>query len=150
MNLNKIITILIVTCSISSNAQKNEITTIEAPDGIHYLTNAIGQPIFGTYLFDGAEPIVELAENGTGFYQLHDQLKRPIIWGLECSERGIPISNKGFDNEEYKFWYQYTDTESDGQWNLVEFTIHFKSMKMYIQGERLKVYSDEPKKVKRK
>ena len=122
-------------------------TKIEAKDGIHYITNSIDYPITGTYLFQGTEPVVELNADGAGFYQLHEQLKRAVIWGIECDETGEPIFKKGFDNAAYTLWYQYTaksenDTEEDMNWKAVEFSIHFNTLKMFIQGERSKGYTE--------
>ncbi len=121
-------------------------TKIEAKDGIHYITTTIDYPITGTYLFQGAEPTVELNGGGSGFYQLHDQPKRAVNWGIECDETGIPLSIKGFDSAAYTLWYQYTSkSESDDDdmnWTAVEFTIHFNTLKMFIQGERSKDYTE--------
>ena len=118
-------------------------TKIEAKDGIHYLTTNIGYPITGTYLFKGAEPTVELNGNGTGFYQLHEQPKKAVTWGIECDEAGAPIFKKGFDNAAYTLWYLYTNPESEEEsyWKEVPFTIHFNTLKMFIQGERSKDYT---------
>ena len=69
-------------------------TKIEAQDGIHYITTNIDYPITGTYLFKGAEPVVELNATGTGFYQRHEQPKKAITWGIECDESGNPILKK--------------------------------------------------------
>jgi len=123
-------------------------TKIEAKNGMHYITNNmefINIPLLGTYLFKGKEPLVELNQYGEGFYQLHDQLKRPMIWGLECDESGALLYKKGFENSKYILWYQYTtnsenDSEEDKNWKMVEFTMHFKTLKMFIQGERSKDY----------
>lgn len=123
---------------------------IEAKDGFHYISHYmhnINLDILGKYMYNGQEPIVELYENGTGFYQLHNQLKRPIIWGLECDESGALLYKKGFDNAKYTLWYQYTtkqddDTENDFLWKSVEFTMHFNTKKMFIQGERSKDYKE--------
>ncbi|WP_445452610.1 hypothetical protein [Flavobacterium sp. 25HG05S-40] len=123
---------------------------IEAKDGFHYITynlEYINLPVLGTYLFQGKEPIVELSKYGVGFYQLHEQLKRPVNWGIECDERGALLYKKGFDNTKYLLWYQYTtktaeDTEEDMAWKMVELTIHFNTKKMFIQGERSKEYTE--------
>ena len=122
-------------------------TKIETKDGIHYITNAIDYPITGTYLFKGAEPVVELNPSGSGFYQPHEQPKRAMNWGIECDETGLPKFIKGFDSAAYTFWYQYTtssesDIEDDTAWKAVEFTIHFNTLKMFIQGERSKDYTE--------
>ena len=44
----------------------------------------------------------------------------------------------------YTLWYQYTnlETEDDKDWKAVEYSIHFNTLKMYIQGERVKNYSE--------
>lgn len=125
---------------------QSSVTEIKVKDEIHFITNTVDFPITGTYLFEGTtEPIVELNTNGSGFYQLYEQLKRPIIWGIECNETGEPKFNKGFDNAAYKLWFQYTtkeESDTDNEWKCVEFTIHFNTQKMYIQGERVKNYSE--------
>ena len=127
---------------------------IETKDGIHYITSNmeyIKFPLLGTYLFQGKEPVVELNQYGAGFYQLHDQLKRAVIWGIECDVYGNLISKKGFDNASYTLWYKYTtksenDTDDDTNWKPVEFTIHFNTLKMFIQGERSKDYTETAEK----
>jgi hypothetical protein len=119
-------------------------TKIEAQDGIHYITTDIDYPITGTYLFKGAEPVVELNATGTGFYQRHEQPKKSITWGIECDETGKPIFKKGFDNAAYTLWYLYTnpETEDEKYWKVTSFTIHFNSLKIFIQGERSKAYTE--------
>lgn len=122
-------------------------TKIETKDGIHYITNSIEYQITGTYLFQGAEPVVELNAGGAGFYQLHELPKRAMIWGIECDEAGAPKFIKGFDSAAYTLWYQYTtksesDNEDDRIWTAVEFTIHFNTLKMFIQGERSKDFTE--------
>lgn len=119
-------------------------TKIETKNGIRYITTSIDYPITGTYLFKGAEPVIELNADGSGFYQAHEQPKKPINWGIECDEAGVPKFIKGFDSAEYSFWYQYTTNSDDHDttWKTVEFSIHFNTLKMFIQGERSKNYTD--------
>ena len=120
-------------------------TKIETNDGIHYITTHIDYPITGTYFFNGKEPIVELNSGGNGFYQTEGQPKRAMTWGITCDEAGAPIFKKGFDSAAYTLWYRYTtklDDEDELNWKAVEFTIHFNTLKMYIQGERSKEYTD--------
>lgn len=124
-------------------------TKIETTSGIHYITNNIEYPITGTYTFKGTEPVVELNNGGSGFYQLHEQPKRPIIWGIECDQAGNPIFIKGFDSAAYTLWYLYTtklDADDEMNWTAVEFTIHFNTLKMFIKGERSKNYIDPTQK----
>ena len=138
MKVKNIFLATVLLCAMTNFAQ----TKIEAKDGIHYITTAIDYPITGTYLFAGAEPIVELNAGGTGFYQLHDQLKKIVNWGIESDEAGTPKFYKGFDSAAYTLWYHYTtpETDEDKDWKAVEFTIHFNTLKMFIQGERSKSY----------
>ena len=84
-----------------------------------------------------------------GIYQLHEQPKREMVWGIECDENGAPIYSKGYDSAAYSLWYQYTSsTENDAfeSWKKVPFSIHFNTLKMYIQGERMKDYSETAEK----
>lgn len=124
---------------------QNSVQQIQAKDGVHYLTTEIDYPITGTYLFEGAEPIVTLNSDGSGIYQLHEQPKKSMVWGIECDENGKPKFIKGFDSAAYTLWYQHTSSEasdSDIGWKAVPFSIHFNTEKMYIQGERVKDYSE--------
>ena len=127
------ILIVILLFIVKSFAQS---TKIETNRGIHYITNNIEYPITGTYTFKGTEPVVELNDGGVGFYQLHEQPKRAIIWGMECNESGEPMFTKGFDNAAYTLWYQYItklDSDDEMNWTAVEFTIDFNTLKMYIK-----------------
>lgn len=133
---------------LASTGLAQNITQIQAKDGVHYITTNSEYPITGTYYFQGAEPTVELNAGGTGFYQLHEQPKRAVTWGIECDQSGEPRLKKGYDNAAYTLWYQYTSrTETDDDesmmWKPVGFTIHFNTQKMFIQGERCKSYSGE-------
>lgn len=151
----KIKNLLLITLFLFSASSFSQIwTKVETKDGVHYVTDNmeyIDFPLLGTYLFNGAEPVVILNQYGAGFYQQHDKLKRPMIWGIECDEKGALLYKKGFDNAKYTLWYQYTtkeedDTEEDLSWKSVEFTMHFNTLKMFIQGERSKDYKPAPAK----
>ena len=124
---------------------QNSFTSIETSDGIHYITPNIDYPITGTYFFEGGEPIVELNANGTGIYQLHEQPKKEMVWGIECDENGTPKFIKGFESIAYTLWYHCTtNSESDtlDGWKKVPFSIHLNTIKMYTQRERVKRSSE--------
>ncbi len=149
--VSKVKTLLLLLLLSTSSGFAQSVTKIEAKDGIHYITTSIDYPITGTYYFHDAEPTVELNAGGNGFYQLHEQPTRPVNWGIECDETGVPKFKKGYDNAAYTLWYQYTaKTEADDEdammWKPVEFSIHFNTQKMFIQGERCKSYSGGPEK----
>lgn len=141
------ITVLFLLFSISSFAQ--EVFRVDGPDGIHHVTTKFPYPILGTYHYRGGDPIVELMADGNGYYQLHDQEKRSIIWGVECNLRGEPVCKKGFDNAAYTLWYKYSSRNEDDSdermaWKPVSLTVHYKTQKIFIQGERSKSYTGEP------
>jgi hypothetical protein len=142
---SKSIFLLAMMLFMTKSFGQNTVNEIDTESGVHYITTNINYPVAGTYLFEGGEPIVELNDNGTGFYQLHDQPKRPIKWGIECEKTGETLFKKGFNSEAYSFWYKFLTTyEADTNlaWNLVPFTIHLNTLKMYIQGERVKSYKE--------
>jgi hypothetical protein len=128
----------------SSYAQKN-IDKITAKNGIHYITTTVDYPITGTYLFEGAaEPIVQLNPDGTGIFQLDDLSKTTMVWGMECFEDGTPKYQKGFNYAVYTLWYKNkdanTESEQNETWTNAHFSIHFEKKKMFILGDRSKVY----------
>jgi|SRR5690606_27098698 hypothetical protein len=140
--------LLFVALLVTGLTFAQDVRKIETWDGIRYITSNCEYPITGTYHYRGAEPIVELNSGGNGYYQLHEQVKRPVIWGIECDESGVPSFTKGFDNGKYTLWYQYTtrtelDDDDDMGWKPVGLTVHFNSKKIFIQGERSKTYGGE-------
>lgn len=138
--------IVFITCGSAQAVRE-----IETEAGKLFITTTNEYPIFGTYHFKEAEPIVELQRGGTGQYQLHDSPKRPIEWGLECSETGTLKSVKGFDNLKYYLYYRFTDTEADGSspvWTRVEMTVHLNAGKIFINGERMKLFTAKEEKKK--
>jgi hypothetical protein len=145
MKLKKLLSMALLLFVMNSFAQ-GSVSEITTKKGVRYITTSLDYPITGTYLFQGVEPIVELNANGTGIYQLHELPKRAMIWGIECNQAGEPKFLKGFDNKAYTLWYQYTtssESDEDVDWKEVEFSIHFNTSKMYIQGERVKEFSED-------
>lgn len=143
MKVKNIVLVLVLFFSGAAFAQ-NSVTEIATKEGVRYITTSIDYPITGTYTFKGTEPVVDLNGGGTGFYQLHDNPKRAMIWGIECTQTGEPKFIKGFDNKEYLLYYKFTEnseSEIEEEWKKVEFTIHFNSGKMFINGERMKSFT---------
>lgn len=145
MKLKKVFLLVVVLFSVTVFSQ----TEINTKEGIRYITTSIEYAVSGTYFYKGGEPISELNTNGTGFYQQHDEPKRSMIWGLECSKDGVLKFTKGFDSIEYILYYKFTtgtSSETEEEWNKVEFSIHLNSMKMFINGERMKTFSAKTEK----
>jgi hypothetical protein len=128
-----------------SNAQL-KVTKIKNKDKDHYIATAIGYPILGVYTYTNQiEPTTVLNEDGSGILQNEDLVKENIVWGIECSEIGVPIFKEGFNSAAYSFWYKKNDTsnsksEDTEDWILTSFTVHFDKKRMYISGERVKEY----------
>jgi hypothetical protein len=147
----KIITLLfsaLILCITQSFAQA-KITKITAQNQDHYITTKIDYPIAGTYQYENiSEPIVVLNADGTGIFQNKDLSKKEITWGLECTEDGFLRFKEGFDSAAYSIWIKTKDSlinpelDENNDWIKVEFSIHFNTNKMYIMGERVKVYVD--------
>jgi hypothetical protein len=130
--------------AIHSYAQL-KVTEISNKGKIHYIATAIGYPITGIYTtVNQIEPTTVLNENGTGIIQNEDLVKENIVWGIECSESGIPIFKEGFNSASYSFWYKKSDSTNsksqDEEWILESFTIHPNKLKMFISGERVKEF----------
>ncbi|TDW48888.1 hypothetical protein EV144_103407 [Flavobacterium sp. 270] len=108
----------------------------------HYIATTIGYPIIGTYYSVGKkEPIIILNADGTGMLQNEDLSKKNITWGIECDDAGVPEFKEGFNSATYTFWYKLDNTED---WLYSQFSIHFNKKKMFIMGERVRDYEDEP------
>jgi hypothetical protein len=121
-------------------------TKIKNQNTEHYITTTINYPIDGLYaLQKQVEPVTILNADGTGIIQNEDLVKEPIVWGIECSESGIPIFKEGFDSAAYSLWYKKVNSgkEEEEEWTYQSFTIHFNRMKMFIAGERFKEFTEE-------
>ena len=132
--------------STSHSFAQSNVSQIFTDDGSYYITNRIGYPITGTYLFEGeTEPIVQLNENGFGIIQGEDLKKRNILWGIQSSKSGTPKFKKGFDSAAYTIWYKYRDLEEleEDKWIESHFSIHFRVKKMFVFGNRSKTYVDD-------
>jgi hypothetical protein len=123
-----------------------KVTKIKDKDKDHYIATAIGYPIIGLYTYvNQIEPTTILNEDGSGIMQNEDLIKENIVWGIECSESGIPIFKEGFNSASYSFWYKKSDTASsktkeNEEWVVTSFTVHYDKKKMFISGERVKEY----------
>lgn len=132
--------------SASHSLAQIKITKIKSKNTNHYIATVIGYPITGIYTYvNQITPTTILNEDGTGIIQNEDLTKENIIWGIECSESGIPIFKEGFNSAAYSFWYKKTSSANsksadEDEWTLQQFSIHYDKKKMFISGERVKEY----------
>jgi hypothetical protein len=121
-----------------------KITKIKNKNKDHYIATVIGYPIAGVYNYvNQVEPTTILNPDGTGIIQNEDLVKENIIWGIECSESGVPLFKEGFNSASYSFWYKKTGkakSDNENDWALKSFSIHYDKKKIYISGERVKEY----------
>lgn len=143
-NFTLLLTALVL--SATHSFAQIKITKIKSKDKNHYIATVIGYPIIGIYTYvNQITPTTILNEDGTGVIQYEDLTKENIIWGIECSESGIPVFKEGFNSAAYSFWYRITGSaeskSNDGEnWISQSFTIHYDKKKMFISGERVKEY----------
>lgn len=142
-----LITALVLSATHSYSQLK--ISKIKSDEKEHYIVNVIGYPIIGVYNFTNqTEPTTILNADGTGIMQNEDLVKENIIWGIECSQSGVPIFKEGFDSASYSLWYRVTgnaksNTNDDDNWKVDSFSIHYNKRKMFIAGERVKEYVED-------
>ena len=141
-NFTLLLTALVL--SASHSFAQIKITKIKSKDKNHYIATVIGYPIIGTYTYvNQITPTTILNEDGTGVIQNEDLTKENIIWGIECSESGIPIFKEGFNSASYSFWYKKNgkaESDDENDWILQSFSIHFDKKKAFISGERVREY----------
>lgn len=143
-NFTLLIATLLLTATHSFAQIK--VTKISDKNKDHYIATVIGYPITGLYTYvNQIEPTTILNEDGTGIMQNEDLTKENIIWGIECSESGIPIFKEGFNSASYSLWYKKSTTadsksSNEDEWTLQSFTIHYDKKKIFISGERVKEY----------
>lgn len=132
-----LITLVFGTAKMNAQVQVDRIT-YNTRD--HYITTTIGYPVSGTFIPMGQkEPMTLLNPDGTGTIQADDMSKTKINWGIECTEEGVPVFKEGFNSASYTFWYRPNDSN---EWIRTQFSIHFAKKKMYLMGERVKIYED--------
>ncbi len=122
-----------------------KVSKINSKGKDHYIANVIGYPVAGIYMPKNTiQPTTLLNEDGTGYIQNEDLEIENIVWGIECSESGIPLFKEGFSSAVYTLWYDKTaaKTEDEMEWKSMQFSIHYEKKQMFIDGERVKQYID--------
>jgi len=138
----------VLLCTTASFAQ-SDVTKIVEKDEVYYISKSIGLPITGEYKYEGkGEPIVQLNADGTGLFQLHGMSATRMIWGIECDASGKAKVQEAAWGGIYRLWYQLKEKHKGktwesgvvGKWDIIQFSVHTDTRKMYVLGERIKTY----------
>lgn len=87
--------------AITTMAQ--EVTNFTINDNIYYGTKAIPKEITGLYKYEKVkEPIVEINEDGTGYFQVHGVPKYPVEYWIQTDENGNIYKRKSEVNNNYQ------------------------------------------------
>lgn len=145
----KKITLLIAALALSATHSfaQIKVNKIKNKNKDHYIANIIGYPVAGIYnTINQVELTTVLNPDGTGIIQNEDLVKENIIWGIECTESGVPIFKEGFNSASYSFWYKKNDkaiSDDENEWTVQSFSVHYDKKKIFISGERVKEYAEE-------
>ncbi|RZJ55440.1 MAG: hypothetical protein EOO45_29375 [Flavobacterium sp.] len=99
-------TILLVALALlmfTAKAFAQEVKTFTIDGKTYYGTKAIPQEITGVYQYEKTkEPIVDIRQDGSGFFQTHDVPKYPVEYWIETDARGIVQKKKSETNSNYQ------------------------------------------------
>ena len=116
---------------------QSAVTKVTVKDEVYYITTKMDYPITGLYKYESkGEPIVQLNEDGTGIFQLHQTPQTDMIWGIESDSQGVPKELKVVWGSVYRLWYKTKDKE----WDIIQLSVHTDERIIYILGERVKKY----------
>jgi hypothetical protein len=151
-NLKKIFLValtLITTCVSAQTKINDKVNKVIIKNETYYLTKEIGYNIIGEYLYESKkEPIIQLNQDGTGLFQLHQMSKTKMVWGIECDKDGTPKKLKTDWGFMYNLWYQIKEKHKGKSWesgeidawDIVQFSVHTDEKYISILGERNKTY----------
>ena len=116
---------------------QSDVIKVTVKDEVYYLTTKLDYPITGLYKYESkGEPIVQLNEDGTGIFQLHQTPQTNMIWGIESDSQGVANELKVVWGSVYRLWYKTKNKE----WDIIQLSVHTDEKKIYILGERVKTY----------
>ena len=147
----KLRTLLIIALSlfVTGSFAQSAVTKVTVKDETYYITTKMEYPITGLYKYESkGDPIVQLNEDGTGLFQLHQMSQTPMVWGIECDSKGNPKELKVSWGSAYRLWYQIKEKHKGksweqgtiDEWDIVQLSVHTDEKKIYILGERIKTY----------
>ncbi len=128
---------------------QSAVTKVTVKDEVYYITTKMDYPVTGLYKYESkGEPIVQLNEDGTGLFQLHQMSQTKMVWGVECDAKGVPKEQKVSWGSAYRLWYQIKEKHKGktwetgviDEWDIIQLSVHTDEKKIYILGERVKTY----------
>ena len=143
---NLLFVLFIATFSNITIAQKVETFTIN--NNTYYGTKAIPKEIVGLYEYEKKkEPIVEIIQDGTGFFQVHDVKKYPVEYWIETDAKGVIQKRKSEVNSNYQMvlilkYGSNGETgwrgTNAGKYDRIDVTLAFDQGYAIILGERFR------------
>jgi hypothetical protein len=102
--MKKIFMTVIAIMGFALTIMAQAVSTFTINGNTYYGTKAIPKEITGLYKYEKVkEPIVEINENGTGFFQVHDVPKYPVEYWIETDAKGNIYKRKSEVNNNYQY-----------------------------------------------
>lgn len=145
----QIILLLLISTGIHLQAQ-TPVEKINLKGTVYTVTRKIPtdmKVVFGTYIYEWGkvtkEPIVELNENGTGFFQPHMVNPIPIKFWFDCDEKGVVRKQEGINGRySVTLLIQYGESANRNyatdNYDLMGVTVVTDENYAVIYGERFK------------
>jgi len=138
----------ITTIGLFANATAQTVEKFTINNNTYYGTKAIPKEITGLYKYEKVkEPIVEINEDGTGYFQVHDVPKYPVEYWIETDEKGEIHKRKSEVNSNYQIVLilKYGSNgqsgwrgDKAGTYGRIEITMAFTEGYAIILGERFR------------
>ena len=102
-----------------------------------------GVALAGTYLFEGAEPRVELNADGTGCWANHSRACKRVEWWIHSDAAGNPTGAEGEGGALRTILFRHIEDPSDGStdgFSGFQLTIDNAAKEIRIAEERVKPF----------
>lgn len=132
--------------NLTAAAQKVEQFTIDG--NTYYGTKAIPKEITGFYQYEKTkEPIVDIKEDGTGLFQVHDVKAYPVEYWIETDAKGVvqKLTSETTKNYQVVLILKYGSNgepgwrgANEGQYDRIDVTMAFDLGYAIVLGERFR------------
>jgi hypothetical protein len=146
--MKQILICVIATIGFISTATAQQVEKFTINENVYYGTKAIPEEITGLYKYEKIkEPIVEINKDGTGYFQVHDVPKYPVVYWIETDEKGTILKRQNNGNSTYQvvLILKYGNNgesgwraEKTGTYDRIDVTMAFNEGYAIILGERFR------------